>query len=215
MPFIRSADPDPEPGPLADMFAADRRAWGYLPNLATTFGVRPAVYAAWRQLNGAIKAGMSGRRYELATLAAALELRSSYCSLAHGKILAAEHLTEDEVIAIAAGDLDGLAPEDAAIVTFARQVVRDAPGVTADDLEPLRIAGLGDDDIFDVILAAAARCFFSTVARRHRHGAGRGLRGPAHPPPRRADRRTPARRRSALNRTPTPPSAGTEQEGRP
>ena len=163
MPFIRSADPDPEPGPLADMFAADRRAWGYLPNLATTFGVRPAVYAAWRQLNGAIKSGMSARRYELATLAAALELRSSYCSLAHGKVLAAEHLSEEELIALTAGDLGGLTAEDAAIVTFARQVVRDAPGVTADDLEPLRIAGLGDDDIFGVILAAAARCFFSTA----------------------------------------------------
>ena len=163
MPFIRSADPDPEPGLLADMFAADRRTWGYLPNLATTFGMRPAVYAAWRQLNGAIKAGMSARRYELATLAAALELRSSYCSLAHGKILAAEHLTEDEVIAITAGDLPALSVEDAAIITLARKVVRDAPGVTAGDLAPLRAAGLDDDDVFDVILATAARCFFSTV----------------------------------------------------
>ena len=162
MPFTRSADPNPEPGPLADLFAADRRAWGHLPNFATTFGVRPAVYAAWRQLNGAIKSGMSARRYELATLAAAVELRSSYCSLAHGKILAAGHLKEDEVIAITAGDVDRLSDEDAAIVTLARQVVRDAPGVTADDLEPLRAAGL-DDEIFDVILAAAARCFFSTV----------------------------------------------------
>lgn len=163
MPFTRSVGPDPEPGPLADLFAADRRAWGYLPNFATTFGVRPAVYSAWRQLNGAIKAAMPPRRYEVATLAAAVELRSSYCSLAHGKVLAAEHLSEDEVIAITAGDVDRLSAEDVAIVTLARQVVRDAPGLTADDLEPLRTAGLGDDDILDVILATAARCFFSTV----------------------------------------------------
>ncbi len=134
MPFTRSADPAPEPGLLADLFAADRRYWGYLPHSATTLGVRPAVYAAWRQLNGAIKAGMPARRYKVATLAAAVELRSSYCSLAHGKVLAAEHLTEDQVVAIAAGDL-----------------------------EPLRAAGLGDDEIFDVILATAARCFFSTA----------------------------------------------------
>jgi alkylhydroperoxidase family enzyme len=33
-------------------------------------------------------AAMDPRRYELATLAAALELRSSYCALAHGKVLA-------------------------------------------------------------------------------------------------------------------------------
>ena len=163
MPFTRSADPDQEPGQLADLFAADRRFWGYLPNSATTFGVRPAVYAAWRQLNGAIKAGMPARRYELATLAAAVELRSSYCSLAHGKVLAEDHLSEDQVVAIAAGGVDRLSAEDAAIVTLARHVVRNAPGVTARDLESLRIAGLGDDEIFDVILATAARCFFSTA----------------------------------------------------
>ena len=45
----------------------------------------PSVYAAWRQLNGAIKAGMDLRRYELATVAAARRLRSSYCMLAHGR----------------------------------------------------------------------------------------------------------------------------------
>ena len=39
-----------------------------------------------------IAGGMDTRRYELATLAAARELRSSYCSLAHGKILAERFL---------------------------------------------------------------------------------------------------------------------------
>jgi alkylhydroperoxidase/carboxymuconolactone decarboxylase family protein YurZ len=41
----------------------------------------------WRQLNGAIMANMDLRRYELATVAAASRLRSSYCTLAHGSIL--------------------------------------------------------------------------------------------------------------------------------
>ena len=57
-------------------------------NYERAFEQRPAVYAAWRQLNGAIKAGMDPRRYELATLAAARRLRSSYCCLAHGAVLA-------------------------------------------------------------------------------------------------------------------------------
>ena len=54
------------------------------PNHERAFAERPEVYAAWRELNGAIKAGMDLRRYELATLAAARRLRSSYCCLAHG-----------------------------------------------------------------------------------------------------------------------------------
>src|SRR5258708_35287642 len=57
-------------------------------NYERAFQQRPAVYAAWGQLNGAIKAQMDLRRYELATLAAARRLRSSYCCLAHGRVLA-------------------------------------------------------------------------------------------------------------------------------
>jgi alkylhydroperoxidase family enzyme len=56
-------------------------------NMERAFEPRPEVFAAWQQLNGAIKAGMDPRRYELATLAAARRLRSSYCSLMHGRVL--------------------------------------------------------------------------------------------------------------------------------
>src|SRR5512132_4391142 len=57
------------------------------PNYKRAFDARPDVYAAWGERLGAIKANMDLRRYELATLAAARRLRSSYCSLAHGKVL--------------------------------------------------------------------------------------------------------------------------------
>src|SRR6266436_4946416 len=62
-------------------------------NYERAFQQRPAVYAAWGQLNGAIKARMDLRRYELATLAAARRLRSSYCCLAHGTVFL-EHFDE-------------------------------------------------------------------------------------------------------------------------
>ena len=57
-------------------------------NFERAFAERPEVLAAWVQLNTAIKAGMELRRYELATLAAARRLRSSYCCLMHGSVLA-------------------------------------------------------------------------------------------------------------------------------
>ena len=44
-------------------------------NLERAFAARPEAFAAWQQLNGAIKARMDLRRYELATLAAARRLR--------------------------------------------------------------------------------------------------------------------------------------------
>jgi len=95
-------------------------------NYELAFEQRPAVYAAWGQLNGAIKAGMDLRRYELATLAAARRLRSSYCCLAHGTVLAerfGEPVAEIAVNHRAAG-LDEI---DVAVMDLAEQVVDDAP----------------------------------------------------------------------------------------
>ena len=41
------------------------------------------------------------------------------------------------------------------------RVVEDATSITDGDLQHLRDLGLSDTDIMDVVLAAAARCFFS------------------------------------------------------
>jgi alkylhydroperoxidase family enzyme len=44
---------------------------------------------------------------------------------------------------------------------FAAKVARDASSITASDVETLRRRGLSDAEIFDVVSAAAVRCFFS------------------------------------------------------
>jgi hypothetical protein len=46
---------------------------------------------------------------------------------------------------------------------FAENVAGDAASITAADVDALRGYGLSDIDIFQVVLAAAARCFFSTA----------------------------------------------------
>src|SRR5436190_12806414 len=88
MTFIETVPEAEATGAVAEIYEADRNAFGFLPNFTQAFSLRPEVYAAWRQLNGAIKATMDLRRYELATVAAARRLRSSYCTLAHGTVLA-------------------------------------------------------------------------------------------------------------------------------
>jgi uncharacterized peroxidase-related enzyme len=161
--FIETIPEDEAEGATAHWYAADRERLGYLPNYTKVFGERPAVYAAWKQLGGAIGGAMDKRRYELATLAAAKVLRSSYCALAHGTVLA-ELLGPEATRAVADGDADtALDPVDAEIVRFATLVARDAAAVTAKDVDRLRAVGLSDEDILDVTLAVAARCFFSTV----------------------------------------------------
>ena len=128
-------------------------------NFERAFEERPAVYAAWRGLVGAIRETMELRRYELATFAAAQRLRSTYCSIMHGNVLRDE--VGEDILAIVA-DREGTLDEvDLAVMDLAERVVVDATSITDADLQRLRDLGLDDGEIMDVVLAAAARCFFS------------------------------------------------------
>lgn len=129
-------------------------------NYELAYSERPDVLEAWAQLNGAIKSNMDLRRYELATLAAARRLKSSYCCLAHGTVLIEKF---DEPVREIALDhrAAGLDPVDVAVMDLAEKVVDDAAAIGEEDLRPLRDLGLTDTEINDVVLAASARCFFS------------------------------------------------------
>jgi uncharacterized peroxidase-related enzyme len=133
------------------------------PNYEQAFVSRPDVHAAWRSLVGAVRADMSPRRYELVTLAAARRLRSSYCSLAHGQILVEDlGVAAADVRAAAQGEPPaGFSEQERAVMAFADQVAADATAVTSADHERLRALGLSEDEILDVVCAAAMRCFFS------------------------------------------------------
>jgi uncharacterized peroxidase-related enzyme len=162
MTFIETVPEADASGAVAEMYEVDQETFGYLPNFTRAFSLRPDVYAAWRQLNGAIKSNMDLRTYELATVAAARRLRSSYCTLAHGSVLMAKFLEPGAVRALVddyrAADLE---PADLAVMDLADKVAADAGSVSQADIDRLRDLGLTDAEIVDVVLAAAARCFFS------------------------------------------------------
>lgn len=149
-----------EPAPAdeaGDLYDRERERVGYVPNYVRAFSHRPDVYWAWRGLVSAIWGASDPRRYELATLAAAKRLRSSYCSLAHGSILAGQFYSADQVLNLPGG----LDETDAAIMAFAEKVADDASSVTQEDVQRLREVGLSDAEITDVVLAVAARSFFA------------------------------------------------------
>ena len=137
---------------------------GYLPNYATAFASRPEVARAWTALNVAVRDGMDRRRFELATIAAARALRSTYCTTAHSKFLRDACKDEATMLSMAA-DPDGgsLDVTDRAVIAFARKVALDAEAISQDDMNALREVGLSDNDIADIVFAAAARCFFAKV----------------------------------------------------
>ena len=156
MTFVETIPESESTGETAALYEESREQNGFVQNFVQAFSLRPEVLRAWQQLNGEIK-GRDVRRYELATLAAARRLRSSYCALAHGKVLADRFLDAESVTALPAG-LDEV---DRAVIELAEQVVDDATCVTQADVDRLRTFGLSDGEIMDVVLAAAARCFFS------------------------------------------------------
>ena len=162
MTFIETVPEDDAAGPAAAMYETDRQSLGFLPNFTRAFSLRPEVYAAWRQLNVTIRSNMDLRRYELATLAAARRLRSSYCALAHGSVLLDRFVDAEALRAIVSDhQAAGLEPADVAVMDLADKIADDATSVTQADVDRLRSLGLTDVEIVDVVLAAAARCFFS------------------------------------------------------
>jgi uncharacterized peroxidase-related enzyme len=162
--FIATVPESEATGELADYYAQQRAAWGFLPNYAAAFATRPDVAEAWNQLNKAVREGMDRRRFEIATIAAARALRSTYCTAAHSKFLRDVCGDESTMEAIAT-DPSGatLDAVDRAVYVFAGKVARDAAAIDETDVDALRTAGLSDADIADVVYAAAARSFFTRV----------------------------------------------------
>jgi len=164
MAFIRTIPPAEAEGPVREMYEQAQSRSGYVPNWAQAFSLRPGVRAGWIALLSSIQSNLPVRSYELATLAAARALRSSYCALAHGSVLADKVFDTATVTGIATDAAESpLEPRERALMAFVEKVVRSADQVTLSDVEGLRTHGYRDEEIFDLAAAAAARCFFSKL----------------------------------------------------
>jgi uncharacterized peroxidase-related enzyme len=162
--FIDTVAEEAATGPIAGYYQQLRKGGGFLPNFAGAFSYRPDVAEAWNTLNTTIRNGMDRRRFELATIAAARALKSSYCTAAHSMFLR-DVCADEQTLHLIAQAPDGqlLEPADRAIYQFAAKVATDAASVQQADVDQLRAMGLSDADIADVVYAAAARSFFTRV----------------------------------------------------
>lgn len=164
MAFIRTTPPSDAEGPVRDMYEQVQGRLGYVPNWAKAFSLRPGVLDGWTALLKSIQSNLPVRSYELATLAAARAVRSSYCSLAHGNVLATKVFDAPTVTAIMKNDpASPLEARERVMMAFAEKVAANADRITAADIEDLRSHGYRDEEIFDLAAAAAARCFFSKL----------------------------------------------------
>jgi uncharacterized peroxidase-related enzyme len=157
---IADADIDDE---IRAMYARQESHWGFVPNYAKVFCYRPELMGLWAQLQVGIKRHMDKRRFELITFTAAHALRSTLCSLAHGKALT-EFVPQQDVQAIARGESPAsLTPAEAEMLRFARKVARDASVVTREDVEQLKRHGFSDAEVFDISAVVGARAFWTKL----------------------------------------------------
>ena len=164
MTFINTIPEERAEAEVDELYRRQRGNKNYLPNYAPVFCYRPKVMDAWANLLSEIRSTMDFRCYELVTFAAALELKGSYCALAHGKVLTDRFYSQAQLENIARGsDTLELSDKDRAMMSLARQVVRDSSAITEADIDSVRQYGFNEAEIFDIVTTAAARCFFSKI----------------------------------------------------
>lgn len=162
--FVHTTSEDSATGALAAYYERQHAQWGFLPNYAAAFSSRPDVAQAWDTLNTTIRSAMDRRQFEIATIAAARALRSTYCTAAHSKFLRDVCGDETTLGAIAEDPSGGrLHPTDRAIYLFATKVATDAASIEQTDVDRLRDHDLTDLDIGNIVFAVAARSFFTRV----------------------------------------------------
>ena len=164
MAFLKTIPANEATDATLELYQRQQGPYGYVPNYAKVWCYRPEIMQAWANLQKSIKQRADYKLYELATFAAARGMGNSACSLAHAKVLRDNFFSTDDIIDIATtGGQQTLSAKEQAIVKFAKLVVGNANEIGADDVEALRTAGLSEAEIFDVVITAAARCFFAKI----------------------------------------------------
>jgi uncharacterized peroxidase-related enzyme len=163
MAFIDTTPPAAADDTVAAMYRRQQAAWGFIPNYAKAFSLRPEVLARWGQLLAEIRRPMDRRRFELVTFVAATELRNSACALVHGKALR-EWFGDAQILALAEGRYESvLGAAEQAMLRFARQTVNDATATTHEQVAALKAHGYTDAEVFDIAAVAAGRSFFANL----------------------------------------------------
>ena len=63
MAFIRTIPPSDAEGPVREMYQQAQTRFGYVPNWAQAFSLRPGVRDGWAALLGSIQGNLPARRY--------------------------------------------------------------------------------------------------------------------------------------------------------
>lgn len=163
MAFIETISPADSAEAVRNMYEHQQSTYGYVPNYAKVFSYRPEVMARWGRLLAEVRRPMSDRLFEVATLATALELKNTACSLAHGEQLA-HFISHESICQLARGEYPvELSKAEHAVVVFARKLARDASTINQQDIDTLKNHGYTDAEVFDISATVSGRAFLTKL----------------------------------------------------
>lgn len=153
--------PDEASAPLEvrEAWAAAEQKLGFVPNVQRLYALRPRRFLAWLAHYQDVMRGPSGLSVierEMIAVVVSHRNRCHYCLTSHSGYLRV--LSDDATLpARLIADGPSAAPDarGRAILEHALALTRDPHGTGPADIAALRAAGLGDDEIFDVVETAA------------------------------------------------------------
>lgn len=139
---------------VAPILQAVKAKLGRVPNLFLTLAKAPSALKTYLGASEAIGSGaLDAQQREVIALAVAEVNGCDYCLAAHSAIGKMVGLTADTNLQARSGVPAN--PRQAALVAFARAVVRERGQVSSLDLQAAREAGLDDQDLLEVVANVA------------------------------------------------------------
>ncbi|WP_262298482.1 carboxymuconolactone decarboxylase family protein [Microvirga sesbaniae] len=162
--YLRTIEEEQATGQVAEIYERQKAQLGFVMEAAKCFTARPDLLPIYTDFSDRIRAGFSLglREWRLITLIAAKHIPSTYCSHVYSRQLIDDLGSKEAVLAVQRDfRAAGLPDRDVEMLAYAEKVVREASRITPADIGRLRGVGFSDQQICDIALCAAFRCFVS------------------------------------------------------
>lgn len=142
------------PADVRERIEAVQEQAGFVPNVFLVLARRPAEFRAFFAYHDALMerdGGLTKAEREMIVVATSAANACTYCVIAHGAILrvrARDPLLADYLASNYRGA--AITPRQRAMLDFATRLAQTPQALEDEDLDKLRRAGFGDEDIWDI-----------------------------------------------------------------
>lgn len=160
--FLQTIGEEEATGEVAEIYNKQKAQNGFVMEASKCFTARPDLLAIYTTFIDKVRGGFSlgMREWRLITLVAAKQVPSTYCSYVYSKLLIDDLDSKEKVLEVQRDFRSaGLSGKDVEMLAYAEKIARNASEVGQADIDRLRKVGFSDQQICDIALCAAFRCF--------------------------------------------------------